>query len=142
MLFNTLLTGAALFAAEVYGVPTLAKQGEGIHLVNCYGPGKSFSGVAYCANDSACGNPSNNDWVSLGGKNQVTTWEDIPYKVTFGSGVSFHFFVENGAQGKFNYQVIDTTAGNDFRSFTGYKDDQHLLFNRDGAGCYSIYYYI
>src|SRR5947209_7176208 len=46
MLFNTLLAGAALFAAQVHGVPTLAKRGEGIHLVNCYGPGKTFSGVA------------------------------------------------------------------------------------------------
>lgn len=46
MLFNTVLAGAALFAAQVHAVPALAKRGEGIHLVNCYGPGKTFSGIA------------------------------------------------------------------------------------------------
>lgn len=52
MLFNAILATTALFTGLASSAPTatekatIAKRGEGIHLVNCYGPGKTFSGIA------------------------------------------------------------------------------------------------
>ncbi|KAF2138229.1 uncharacterized protein K452DRAFT_311597 [Aplosporella prunicola CBS 121167] len=132
---------AAAEAEAEGGTVRLAKRAEGIHLVNCYGSGTfSYSTVVYCSNDSNCNRyPNGNDRCNPN-NNNIVTWEGRSQSCTFGTNVAFSWNINANAQQQANYARVGS-GSNNFRSFSVFKDDQHVMYSDlDGRQCRSIYY--
>ncbi|KAH8880971.1 hypothetical protein GQ53DRAFT_520283 [Thozetella sp. PMI_491] len=124
----------------------IAKRGDGIHLVNCdsFGgegtvmPQRSY--VVYCPNDSSCSQPPSSDNICTMSTNFWFTWEGRANACTFSTGTKFQWFINADAQNQANYVHVGD-GGNQFRAYTGFKDDKHGMFNEGPSQCHSIYYF-
>ncbi|KAK3942813.1 hypothetical protein QBC46DRAFT_231582, partial [Diplogelasinospora grovesii] len=122
---------------------------EGVHLMNCRpfgaeGAPPPVSLVVYCPNDSDCNNitfqPSSDNVCQMSSGNYYT-WEGGSKSCTFPTGVTFTWDIESNAQSQANYAYVGS-GSNGFRSFAGYKDDQHTALQYNYHDCDSIYYFI
>jgi hypothetical protein len=101
------LTSLALLALGAHASPIVEKQkrnGEGVHLANCYQNSaagtQGYSAYIYYADDAQANTgyqPADQCWVTYPGGG-FQTWEGDPVSCTFPSGTEFTVHLPRGSQ--------------------------------------------
>ncbi|KAH8896431.1 hypothetical protein GQ53DRAFT_605190, partial [Thozetella sp. PMI_491] len=119
----------------------LAKRAtESVHLANCPGS-PEYSLVVYCDKDSDCfgTNPGDNN-ICVVTKGSYKKWE-TQGSCTFPTGVTFRYNVQSGANNFPAFSYVGT-GSNDFKQFTGYRDNNPGFIKYNGQTCISLYYFL
>ncbi|KAI1098853.1 hypothetical protein F4804DRAFT_337808 [Jackrogersella minutella] len=125
------LSGVGLAAPSAAGLSKRAR--ESIHMVNC----QTYVAVDYYADDSNDGSfpGNNNECIPSGG----SFHEGSSTSCTFGSGVSFSWFLSSGANSASDGTDVGT-GSNGFHNFNCFRDDNHVLYtDGNGHACSSTY---
>ncbi|KAH6650438.1 hypothetical protein F5144DRAFT_588917 [Chaetomium tenue] len=146
------MIGFKLIAAMV--ILAQSAFGEGIHLLNCrpFGgagsPQTWYSVVAYCANDADCSRlnyliPDQDTCIvsTSSTPESFHTWEGGQQSCTFPTGVTFNWNIPANAQSQADFSSVGA-GWNDFRSFSGFKDQKVNGAGLGSHSCTKIYYYI
>ncbi|KAK3935248.1 hypothetical protein QBC46DRAFT_272166 [Diplogelasinospora grovesii] len=144
----TTLTSLALLALGASAGTVNKRNGEGVHLANCYQNSPlgqiPFSQMLYYADDAQASqnvvpSSSNQCRVTTPGQGGWETWEGSSITCTFPSNTFFTSDIQSGAGG-YSVGAYAGSGENNFRNFNCYRDNNHQLYNDGTSSCFSIYY--
>ncbi|KAH6839615.1 hypothetical protein B0I37DRAFT_386849 [Chaetomium sp. MPI-CAGE-AT-0009] len=144
----TALTSLVFLALGVNAGTLNKRNGEGVHLANCYknsplGP-IPFSQMIYYADDAQASqnvvpSSSNQCGVTIPGSGGWKTWEGSSITCNFPTNTFFTSNIQSGAGG-YNVGQYAGPGQNSFHGFNCYRDNNHQLFNDGTVNCWSVYY--
>ncbi|KAH8896157.1 hypothetical protein GQ53DRAFT_761117 [Thozetella sp. PMI_491] len=125
---------------------------HGVHLLSCpfpsLGPGGTPSlALVYCTDDGNCNfTPADKDFAWYGLAGTPALFEGSNSRTFTQSGVTFSWTISTGAwKSAATYSPVGS-GNNGFDTFTGYKDDEHIMFylgsGTEKTPCKSTFYFL